>query len=101
MWQRLAICETVAKSVTRSIAASHLLFLKFYLNNVLKNVWKNSGLSNVFTISKRQSSFSNKFYNRNQTLQSEAISNIVRTDWPNWLALHQFFIVISYICDYT
>jgi len=39
---------------------------------------KLSGRSNVFTISKRQSSLSNKFYDRNKTLQTEAISDIVR-----------------------
>jgi len=41
---------------------------------------KLSGRFNVFIISKRQSSLSNKFYNRNRTLQAEAISNIVRID---------------------
>jgi len=41
---------------------------------------KLSGRSNLFIISKRQSSFSNKFYDRNQTLQAEAISDIVRID---------------------
>jgi len=39
-----------------------------------------SGRSNVFIISKRQSSLSNNFYDRNQTLQAEAISDIVRID---------------------
>ena len=58
---------------------------------------KVSGRSNVFIISKRQSSLSNKFYDRNQTLQAEVISDIVRIDWPDWLALYQFFIVINYI----
>jgi len=60
---------------------------------------KVSGRSNVFIISKRQSSLSNKFYDRNQTLQAEVISDIVRIDWPDWLALYQFFIVINYISD--
>ena len=55
---------------------------------------KLSGRYNVFIISKRQSSFNNKFYDRNQTLQAEAISDIVRIDWPDWLVLYQFFIVI-------
>jgi len=41
---------------------------------------KLSGRSNVFIISKRQSSPSNKFYGRNQTLQAEAIYDIVRID---------------------
>jgi len=39
---------------------------------------KLSGRSNVFIISKRQSSLSNKFYDRNQTLEAEGISDIVR-----------------------
>ena len=60
---------------------------------------KFSGLSNVSIISKRQSSLSNKFYDRNQTLQAEAIYDTVRIDWPDWLVLYQFFIVINYICD--
>jgi len=98
VWEWLAICEIVLKSVTRSIAASHLRFLKFCLKKVLKKL---SGRSNVFIISKRHSSLSNKFYDRNQTLQAEAISNIVRIDWPDWLVVHQFFMVMSYICDYT
>jgi len=38
------------------------------------------GRSNVFIISKRQSSLSNKFCDRNQRLQAEAISDIVRID---------------------
>jgi len=41
---------------------------------------KLSGRSNVLIISKRQSSLSNKFYDRNQTLQAEVITNIVRID---------------------
>jgi len=41
---------------------------------------KLSGRSIVFIISKRQSSLSNKLYDRNQTLQAEAISDIVRID---------------------
>jgi len=44
---------------------------------------KASGRSNVFIISKCQSSLSNKFYDRNQTLQAEAISIIVRIDGPD------------------
>jgi len=32
-------------------------------------------------------------------LQTEAIYDTVRIDWPDWLVLHQFFIVINYICD--
>jgi len=60
---------------------------------------KLSGPSNVFIISKRQSSLNNKSYDKNQTLQAEAISNIVRIDRPDWLALDQFFIVSNYIYD--
>jgi len=41
---------------------------------------KLSGRFNVFIISKGQSSLSIKFYNRNQTLQAEAISDIARID---------------------
>jgi len=41
---------------------------------------KLSGRSNVFIISKRQSWLSNEFYDRNQTLRAEAISDIVRID---------------------
>jgi len=36
------------------------------------------GRSNIFTIFKRQSSLSNIFYDRNQTLQAEAVSDTVR-----------------------
>jgi len=39
-----------------------------------------SGRSQIFVVSKPQSSLSNKFYDRNQTLQAEAISDIVRID---------------------
>jgi len=64
----------------RSPEASHL-FLKFCLKKVLKIFLEEvSGRSNVFIISKRQSSLNKKFYDRNQTLQAEAISNIVRID---------------------
>ena len=87
-WQRLAIRNTSAKPVTRSIVFP---FLKFCLKKV-------AGRSNVFIISERQSSLGNKFYDRNQTL-AEAIFNIVGIDWPDWLALYQFFIAINYICD--
>jgi len=45
--------------------------------NFLENL---SGRSNVFIISKYQSSPSDKFYDRNQTLQAEAISDYVRID---------------------
>jgi len=41
---------------------------------------KRFGRSNVFIISKRKSKLSNKFYDRNQTLQEEAIFDIVRID---------------------
>jgi len=47
--------------------------LKIFLEKV-------SGRSNVFIISKCQSSLNNKFYDRNETLQAEAISSIVRID---------------------
>ena len=83
----------------QSLEALHLLFLLF----AWKKFWNLSGKlylrSNVFIISKRQSSLSNKFYDRNQTLQAEAISDIVRIDGSDWLVLYQFFIVINYICD--
>ena len=46
----------------RSPEASYFLVLKFCLKEV-------SGRSNVFIISKHQSSLSTKFYDRNQTLQ--------------------------------
>jgi len=41
---------------------------------------KLSGQSSIFIISKRQSLLSNKLYDRNQTLQTEAIFDIVRID---------------------
>jgi len=72
------ISETVAKPVVRSIAS-------YFFNICLKKGYEHfleklSGRSNVFLIFKRQSSPSNKFYDRNQTLQAEAISSIVRID---------------------
>jgi len=54
---------------------------------------KVSGRSSILIISKRQSWLSSMFYDRDQTLLAEAIFNIVRIDWPDWLALYQFFIV--------
>ena len=72
-----------------------LILLEKNFENFLEEV---SGRLNVFIISKRQFSLSSKFYDRNQTLQAEAISNIVRIDWPDWLALYQFLKVINYIC---
>ena len=33
----------------------------------------------------RLSSLSNKFYDRNQMMQADVISNIARIDWPDWL----------------
>jgi len=48
----------------RSPEASHFLFLKFSLKKV-------SAQPNVFIISRHQTSLSNKFYNRNQTLQKQ------------------------------
>jgi len=53
------ICETVAKPVTRSIV---FYFFEILLEKVPER-------SNAFIISKRQSSLSNKFYDRNQRLQ--------------------------------
>jgi len=51
------------------------------LENSFENfLEKLSGRFNVFIISKRQSSLNHKFYDRNQTLQVEAVSNIVRID---------------------
>jgi len=41
---------------------------------------KLSGRSNVFIISKHQSWLSNEFYDRNQSLQAAAISDIVRIE---------------------
>ena len=60
---------------------------------------KLSGRSNVFIISKRQSWLSNEFYDRNQSLQAAAISDIVRIEWPDWLVQYQLFTVITYIYD--
>ena len=63
----------------RSPEASQVLFLKFCFNKDLNNFLKKlSGRSNVFIFSKFQSSLSNKFYDRNQTLQTEAIFIIFR-----------------------
>jgi len=63
-WQWwLAIYETVAKPVTRSIVFPCFEIL------LEKNFWA------VF-ISKRQSSLSNKFYDRNQTLQLLALIDL-------------------------
>jgi len=57
----------------RSPEASHLLFI--CLEKVLKIFMENvSGRSGVFIIFKPQSTLSNEFYDRNQTLQAEAIS---------------------------
>jgi len=63
----------------RSPEASHFLFFEVLLENSFENFLNNlSERSNIFIISERQSSLSNKFYDRNQTLQAEAISNIFR-----------------------
>jgi len=70
------ICETVAKLVARSITSFFYLLEKSFKNFLEKAF----GRSNIFIISKCQSSVSNKFYERNQTLQAEAISSIVRID---------------------
>jgi len=48
----------------RSPEASCFLFLKFCLKKV-------SGRSNIFLISKRQSSLSNKFYDKKQNCRSD------------------------------
>jgi len=63
----------------RSPVARHLflILLEKSLENFLEEL---SERSNVFIISKRQFSLSNKFYDRNQTLQAEAVSIIVRID---------------------
>jgi len=74
-----------SKTVTRSIVFP---FFEILLEKISERF-------NVFIISKRQSSLSNKFYDRNQTLQVEAISSIVRIDWTDWLVLYQFFVVIN------
>jgi len=50
------------------------------LEKDLKILEKLSGRSNVFSISKRQFSLSNKFYDRHHTLQAEAISDVARID---------------------
>jgi len=90
----LAICETVAKPVAGNIASSFFeILLQKGFENFLKKLF---GGSNVFIIFKRQSSFSNKFYNRNQ---ADAISDVLGFGWPNWIVLYQFFIVINYICE--
>jgi len=63
----------------RSPEASHFLFFEVLLEKSFENFLNNlSERSNIFIISERQSSLSNKFYDRNQTLQAEAISNIFR-----------------------
>jgi len=63
----------------QSLEASHLFF--YLLENTFENfLEKASGRSNVFIISKWHTSLSNKFYGSNQTLQAEAISDIVRID---------------------
>jgi len=49
-------------------------------NSFEKCLEKLSGRSSVFIISKRQSSLSNKFYDRNQMLLAEAISDSVPID---------------------
>jgi len=78
IWQSSAICETVAKPVSRNISFSLFeILLQKRCENVLKNL---SGGSNVFIICKRQSSLSNKFYNRNQ---AEAISDVFRFGWAD------------------
>ena len=83
----------------QSLEAWYLLFLIFAWKKLWKNFGKTFGQSNIFVISKRQSSLSNKFYDKNQTLQAEAISDIFRIDLSDWLILYQFFIVINYVYD--
>jgi len=62
----------------RSIAFS---FFKYQLDKSFENfLEKLSGRSNVFIISKRQSSLSNKLYDGNDMLRAEAISDIARID---------------------
>jgi len=63
----------------QSLEASHLFF--YLLEKTFEHFFeKSSGRSNVFIISKRQSSLSTKFYDKNQTLHTEVISDIVRID---------------------
>jgi len=58
----------------RSPEVSHLLCFGILLEKILKIVLeKISGRSNVFIISKRQSSLSSTFYDGKQTLQAEEI----------------------------
>jgi len=58
----------------RSPEVSHLLCFRILLEKILKIVLeKISGRSNVFIISKRQSSLSSTFYDGKQTLQAEEI----------------------------
>jgi len=64
----------------QSLEALNLLFFYICFKKVLKILEKLFGRSNVFIISKRQSSLSNKFCDRNQSLQAEAISDIDRID---------------------
>jgi len=66
----------------QSLEASHLLLFniclkKFFFFFFLEKL---SGRSNVFIISKHQSSLSNKFHDGKQTLQAEAIPDIVRIE---------------------
>jgi len=76
----------------QSLEASPLLFLSF--ENFLEKL---SGRSNVFIISKRHSSLNNQFYDRNQTLQAEEISDIGCIDLTVYFCI--ISSVINYICD--
>jgi len=62
------------------LESSHLLSFHICLQSFENLLERLSGRSNVFIISELQSSLSNKFYDRKQTLQVEAISDIVRID---------------------
>jgi len=76
--QQIAVCETGEKIVDRTTASS---FFQYLLEKNSKNfLEKLFGQSNVSIISKCRSSLSNKFYDRNQTLQTEAISDFVSID---------------------
>ena len=94
IWQGLAICETVAKPVARSITSFFFYLLEISFENFLE---KSSGRSNVFIISKYQSSLSNKFYDKNQTLQAEAISNTVRIDCGQFCSNSSLWLITSAI----
>ena len=72
----------------------HCIFFKFGLKKVLKIFWKKVLGYWTFSSSLNASSISAiNFTTESKTLRAEAISNIVRVDWGDWLALYQFFMV--------